>query len=202
MAGRGFDLVEGSGAVGLPQPRDQPRGRGDPAADVRDGPFHRTHIYFGDRADVERSYRAAARFVGESGCRSIGLDLSAQAGNQYEYVWLVLLRADGARRVRAIGITNGSGRYRRGEETPFHPCAVVCVHCAKTSPAWKDYAAASVRTGEFDDVMVFITPPANAATGGRPVGPPPLTAAGVQELRELFPRLPKLDTEDRPGAIP
>jgi Dolichyl-phosphate-mannose-protein mannosyltransferase len=44
--------------------------------------------------------------------------------------------------------------------------------------------------------------PANAATGGRPVGPPPLTAAGVQELRELFPRLPKLDTEDRPGAIP
>lgn len=76
----------------------------------------RSRLYFGDRANVERAYRAAVSFLRESGCRTIGLDLSTQVGNQYEYPWLALLAADGSRQVRVLGVTKDSVVYGRGED--------------------------------------------------------------------------------------
>lgn len=168
---------------------------------TRGGPFsvvgrERRHLYFGDRADVERSYRAAVRFLRGSGCRSIGLDLSTGVGNQYEYPFLALLKADAERQVRVIGVTNDSAVYEQGGAA-FRPCAVVCVHCAKAAAKWKQYASASVSTVEFDDIEVFVMPGSGLSPRfGRVDQPPALAPVGVQRLRELLARLPELARED------
>jgi len=168
---------------------------------TRGGPFsllrqERPRLYFGDRADIERAYRAAVSFVAESGCRSIGLDLAAQVGNQYEYPWLALLTADGSTRVRVVGVTNDSVGYDRGEGS-FQPCAVICVYCAKEGAAWNGYASASVHTGEFDTLMVFITPRLQAVTPTSPPASSPLAPQNVQRLRALLARLPDIPTGHR-----
>ena len=63
----------------------------------------RTRLYFGDRRSVEDAYTRVARLAEEDGCRRIGLDLSNDVGDQYEYPLLALLGAeDGRADVRLV----------------------------------------------------------------------------------------------------
>lgn len=108
--------------------------------------------YFGDRRGMARDVLPAVSFVRGTGCTRIGLDLSAEVGDQYEYPWLALLGAGTTAEVRPIAVTNDSARYahRLGA---FAPCVVVCVRCARE--AWPRYGGQAALAATFGDVAIF-----------------------------------------------
>ncbi len=112
----------------------------------------RTLLYFGDRRHVADDYRAAVDFVKRSGCRDVGLDLSAESGAQYEYPWLALLDPGATGLTRVIGVTNASRRFAR---TRAAPCAVVCGYCKPGGALRARYGHAGVTVVTFGDVVVF-----------------------------------------------
>ena len=110
--------------------------------------------YFGDRRELRSAYLAAVDFVKKTGCRDVGLDLSANVGDQYEYPLLALLEAGTEREVRAVAVANASAGYAR-RYGAFSPCAVICVLCARAGRQWERYAGSSATPVVFGDIVVF-----------------------------------------------
>ncbi len=104
--------------------------------------------YFGDRRELERPYLAAVDFVKKTGCRDVGLDLSAKVGAQYEYPLLALLGAGTEREVRAIAVVNASAGYAR-RHGAFSPCAVICVLCERAGRQWERYEGSAATPAVF-----------------------------------------------------
>ncbi len=115
----------------------------------------RTHLYFGDRRREEDAYVKAARAALEGGCRRIGLDLSSEVGEQYEYPLLALLDAEDDRMdVREVGVTNASAVYARANSA-FTPCAVICVLCERDAKKLATYGSGDQAAAVFDHIAVF-----------------------------------------------
>ena len=118
----------------------------------------RSRLYFAEFGAAADPYRAAAAAVRSSGCRDVALDLSTEVGAQYEYPLRVLLGADGATRVRQVGVRNRSAAYEPlDDKAP--PCAVICVRCAKHGDRMAPYASGRAAPTVFDDVAVFLPLP-------------------------------------------
>jgi hypothetical protein len=125
----------------------------------------RERRYFAGLGHVERAFRGTGALVERSGCRRVGLDLTARVGDQPEYALLHALGADrGERAVRALGVTNRSKLYHR-ETDAWTPCAVVCVFC-KPDDAWlRPYAAVGPAAPVSDDVVIFLRSRESAGAG-------------------------------------
>ncbi len=114
----------------------------------------RSRLYFGDRRGVAADYLAAVDLVKKSGCRDVGLDLSAEVGAQYEYALLVFLAGGTETRFRALGVTNGSSAYGYREQD-VKPCVVICVLCADLGRLWERFGGGGATAAVFGDIVVF-----------------------------------------------
>lgn len=75
------------------------------------------------RAEVKIGTLRSAAAVESMGCRQVGLLLG---GNDWEYPFWRLLRADGGeRRLEHVAVQNASIRYQRPDSNAFEPCAVI-----------------------------------------------------------------------------
>ena len=83
---------------------------------------------------------------------------STEVGGQYEYPLRVMLGADGATRVRQVGVRNRSAVYETGDGGA-PPCAVICARCAKHADRMAPYAPGRAEPAIFDDVAVFLPLP-------------------------------------------
>ena len=112
----------------------------------------RERLYFADAHDaLADSWIEAARLVGETGCRDVGIDVELE---HFEYPMMALLGAGtGARTVRYVGVTNRSASTARpgvGE-----PCAVVCLGCAGAPAKWAAYRKPEGLARVLGDVVIF-----------------------------------------------
>jgi 4-amino-4-deoxy-L-arabinose transferase-like glycosyltransferase len=124
----------------------------------------RSELYFTEQPHLAAPFRQAVAEVERTGCRRIGLDLTARVGDQLEYLLLALLHiGPGGREVQAMGVTNASARYRRaGDDRP--PCVIVCVWCLDDPAKSARYAAGAAAVHVFKPVVVFVGPKGSAAS--------------------------------------
>ena len=118
----------------------------------------RNDNYFADMVQWNNrsSYVPAIDLVAQSGCGTVGIDISQ---NQLEYPFQALLLQHN-RQVRFVhtGVDNASVRYAPATAPPV--CAVFCPDCAhvqKKEALYRNMGPPAV----FDHILVYLPPPAH-----------------------------------------
>jgi hypothetical protein len=123
----------------------------------------RDQTYFLFFKDFSDSYIAAARYVRNGSCRSIGLDAQLQHD---DYLMQALLNEDRVPpKLQYMGVNNSTTRYAALGNPGV--CVVVCLGCAHSARKWQQYGGPGINVQTFDDVAVFEDPNGGMASAGR-----------------------------------